>query len=240
MTLLIGVAAVVVGLSLPPAPAPTRGMPVPVESVCPVDDQKFTWTTTTSYTIFDTALDGQPIGSWHFPLDIGQCPDSKFPVYKEEFTEEEKQAIRELVARPEYKAIQDEASYYVLSFVLSRLEEPEPLDTAWYLVQATWQVRDDAPRYRRYALETLAALDAGLEGMRESEPENWWYLQIVASNIERQSGDFEAATRRLDALPAEVPAEGSLAKRIALTRQLVAEHNQELAVLPDPRFSGDA
>lgn len=229
-------AAVAAGvLTAAGAPA-AAGIPVPVESVCPVDDKKFTWTTTASYSTWGMELDGKPIGSWHFPMTIPQCPDSKFPVYQEEWTEAEKAAIRELVATPEYAAVRDEASYYLLRFVAERLEPgdaEEPVAAGWLLLQATWQVRDEPERYARYARELVAAVDAELPALKGGDMDNWWFFQLATANVQRQAGDFAGASARLDSLTGEPP-EG-VAERIALTRQLIAAGDRKPTAPPDPR-----
>lgn len=212
--------------------------PFEATSVCPVNDEPFTWTSTYSYSTWGSELDAKPLGSTRFPVTIPQCPESRFPVYEETFTAEEKAAIRELVATPEYAAVKDDASYYLLRFVIEKLagEEPvDPMQMAWLLMQATWQVRETDPeRYLRYAAETAAAMDLALP-LRESEPADWWYLQIATANVQRQAGDFDGATARLDSLTGDMPSEGQPAERIALTRQKIAARDTTAGALPDPR-----
>ncbi len=231
-------AAALVALAGTVSGSATAGIPMRVEAICPVNDQKFTWTTTASYSTFGYELDGQPFGSWTFPLTIPQCPDSGFPVYRD-FSAAEKLTIRALVRTPEYVAIKDEASYYVLAFVMERLEQPEAIDKAWVLLQASWQVRDtDAGRYGRYAPEIVAAMDAALPGVLVEEPANWWFFQIATANVQRQSGDFAGATARLDALAGEPPAESDGVQRIAMTREMIAAGNRASAH-PPHRFDRD-
>lgn len=225
--------AVVAGLMTGIAGAASGGTPYQAEATCPVDNVKFKYTATMSSSTWGSELDGKPIGSWEFPMPIPQCPDSRFPVYQDEFSAEQTSAIRALVATPEYAAVKDEASYYLLHFVLQRLDHLEPMNAAWLLMQATWQVRGDDARYARYAAEAVPAMDAALPSM--SEPADWWYLQIAVANVQRQAGDFAGATARLDSLTGELPAEGRPAERIALTRTLIAAGDRSAAALPDAR-----
>lgn len=230
-------AAVAAGLLTAAAAPTTAGIPIRVETVCPVDDQKFTWTTTASYSTWGMELDGKPIGSWHFPMTIPQCPDSKFPVYQEEWTAAEKAAIRALVATPEYAAVKDEASYYLLRFVAERLmpaDAEEPVDDGWLLLQATWQVRDDPDRYARYAGELVRAVDAAGPALKSEEVENWWFFNLATANVQRQAGDFAGASARLDMLSGEPPERGDFAARIALTRQLIETQDRKPTAPPDP------
>ncbi|GEM_PF-1124833 len=233
-------AAVAAGvLTAAGAPA-AAGTPVRVETVCPVDDKKFTWTTTASYSTWGMELDGKPIGSWHFPMTIPQCPDSKFPVYQEEWTDDQKAAIRALVATPEYAAVRDEASYYLLRFVAERLQPADaedPVAAGWLLLQATWQVRDAPERYARYARELVAAVDAELPALKGEDMDSWWFFQLATANVQRQAGDFAGASARLDSLSGETPVE-QVAERIALTRQLIAAQDRKPTAPPDPDQPG--
>ena len=233
-------AAVAAGLLTAAGTPAAAGIPVRVETVCPVDDKKFTWTTTASYSTWGMELDGKPIGSWHFPMTSPQCPDNKVPVYQEELTDEQKTAIRALVATPEYAAVRDEASYYLLRFVAERLEPADaedPVAAGWLLLQATWQVRDDPERYARYAGELVAAVDAELPALKGEDMENWWFFQLATANVQRQAGDFAGASARLDSLAGETPVE-QVAERIALTRQLIAAQDRKPTAPPDPRRPG--
>lgn len=226
--------AALLGVSTMPALA---GTPYRAEATCPVDGKKFTWTSTASYSTWGMELDGKPIGSWNFPMPIPQCPGSGFPVYRE-FSAREVEAIRALVQTPEYDAIKDETSYYVLAFVVGKLDADfSPWNRAWVLLKATWQARGDDAQYARYATETLEALDAALPSVREKGPAEWRGTQIIAANVERQAGRFEAATARLDGLDSQARAEGEddqdQAVRIALTRRLIAERDTRPNSPPD-------
>lgn len=233
-------AVVAVGLLAGAAAPAAAGIPMRVQATCPVDGQKFMWTTTASYSTWGAELDAKPIGSWTFPMTIPQCPENGFPVYKEVFSDEEQAAIRALVLTPEYAAVKDEASYYVLRFVMEKLEEPEAMAVAWMLMQSTWQVRETDPdRYGRYAAETVAAMDLSLPTLKDSEPADWLYLQIATANVQRQAGDFSGALQRLDNLTGDLPEEGQPAERIALTRQLIAAGNRAPGALPDSRMEED-
>jgi hypothetical protein len=217
------------------ASAGAADTPYRATATCPVDDRPFTWTATASYSTWGLELDAKPIGSTIFPRTIPQCPDSLFPVFKDEFTPVEKATLRALVATPEYVAVQNESSYYLLHFVFEKMGEGDPMGLAWLLMQSTWQVRETDPvRYIRYAAETIEAMDAALPDIRESQPDDWWYLQVATANVQRQAGEFEGATRRLDALTGEPPV-GDLPARIALTRQMIAAQDRSPGIMPDAR-----
>lgn len=202
------------------------GTPYVRQVTCPIDGRNFAFTDTMSYSTWGNLLDGQPLGSWHMPLPVPQCPESNFPVYQDEFTEEELTALRTLAASADYQSIRDESSYFILRWVLQRMmPDREPIDDAWTLLSATWQVRDEPDRYRRYVAEVLPLLETASDPMQSSEPDDWSYVQIVMANLSRQSGDFDTATQRLDTLSGDLPPH--LAERIALTRELIAARNAE-------------
>lgn len=201
--------------------AAAAGTPFERNVVCPLDGSTFSFTDTMSYSTMGTWLDGMPIMSWITPLPFPQCPGSRFPVYQEEFTAAEITAAKALVETPEYQAIKDESSYYVLHYVISRLQpDRPPIDNAWLLLSATWQVRDDPARYAAYVGQVVPLLDASVPSLREERFDDWVFMQTILANLARQVGDFDGATRRLDALPATI--EGpELRVGIALTRELV-------------------
>lgn len=227
----VGAVAALLALITFQAPAAEAGIPVSQTVRCPIDGRTFTHTTTASYSTWGSHLDGLPMGSWAFPLALPQCPDSRFPVFRE-FETSETEELRRLVATPEYQAIANERSYYVLSHVMRALGEGEPLDWAWHVLQASWQARGDPALYRRYAAELIPMFDAALPAVLESEPGDWWYYQTILANVSRQAGDFGAATARLDALEGEPPLP-VLSARIALTRELIAARDSA------PRAFGD-
>jgi hypothetical protein len=222
-----------IGLAAALAGAAAAGTPYRAKAVCPVDGTTFEYTATASYSTWGSFLDGMPQASWTTPMPIPQCPESRFPVYREDFSDADRDKIRALVATPEYGAIRNEASYYVLWYVFDRLEPPrEGLDVAWPLLQATWQVHDDPERYARYVGMVIPLMDAAMPALKTTEPENWWYFQIVLANLSRQTGDFAAATARLDALEGSPPAVGDLAQRLTLTRDLIARQDRSVQAPP--------
>lgn len=196
------------------------GTPMQAAAVCPLDGKTVVYGSTGSYSTWGQELDGHPIGSWYFPLTIPQCKGSNFPIYKRDFTPEEIKAAKALVKTPGYKAIQDESSYFVIHYVLKAAGATKPDPLAYVLLQATWQVTNDPPRYARYASLLIPEVDAMLPGLKAAEEGKWWAWQIIAANVQRQSGDFAGAEARLAALPAEVPPR--VKERLELTRTLVA------------------
>lgn len=144
------------------APASVRaGTPYTQQMTCPIGGETFAFATTASYSTYGSRPDGKPYGSWHFPLDLPECPSNRLIVYKEQFSPAELERLGELIARPDYRALAGEAQYYRLYWLLREMGEP-PLDVLWALVRAGWQA-ETAERRNRY-LEEFAAGMAAIAG----------------------------------------------------------------------------
>jgi len=180
------------------ATAAHSGTPVRVEKTCPINGEKFTFTETGSYSTYGMYSDGMPRGSWEFPAPIPQCPGTRFPVVKREYSDAEKALYQAMVQTPEYQAIKDKASYYVLNFVMARNGQQTPESHVWLLIQASWQVRDDPETLARYAGELGAALQEAGDYIAANSAESREYYQLCVANILRQAGDFEASNAILD------------------------------------------
>ena len=203
------------------APPTTAGTPVRVQIACPVDGVEFSFTDTASFSTWGAELDGKPMGSWTTPMPIPQCPGSNFPVYRRDFDANDKAKIKVLVETPEYQAIKDEAPYYVLRFVLPKIEPDSEADPDFLLLAATWQARDKPEAYARYVSELVPLMDAKVHE-QTAQDTDWWWRKIIVANLLRQVGDFEGATARLDALSGAPPAQTDFGQRVALTRSLIA------------------
>lgn len=230
--MIVGLAGLALAFTL--AGAASAGTPYTAKAVCPVDGATFEYTSTGSYSTWGSFLDGMSQASWITPLPLPQCPASRFPVYRDDFSDVDKERIRALVETPEYKAVRDEASYYLLWYVADQLEPPrEGLDGPWPLLQATWQSHDNTERYARYVALVIPLMDAVLPTLKAEKPADWWYFQIVLANLARQSGDFAAAAARLDSLEGSPPNVEDLAQRLTLTRELIARQDQSVAAPPE-------
>lgn len=189
-------AAAAVALAALAAPA-HAGFPVESEETCPVGGEKFTYTTTGSYSIFGQRPDGKPYGSWLFPLAMPECPSNALVVYRE-FKPEEIPALTALIASPEYTALRSETQYFRASWLAARMEPGDPHRAAFLLLQATWEV-DEAPetkaRYQRAFAEAAGAITpdaAELDSL---------FLRFRLANARRELGEFDAARAALDSLP---------------------------------------
>lgn len=197
------------------------GTPFVIKVECPLDGVKFDFVTTASHSTWGMHMDGMPVASWTFPMPIPQCPGTNLPVDQEEYSAEEKAALNALVLTPEYKAIQNETSYYVLDFVMKHRGEQTPESHVWMLLQATWQARSDARTYSRYAAELAEAMDSGLKRDAIEEAESWFFYQLAIANVQRQSGDFEGASKRLVLLGDYTQQGPMVSEWVNLTRTMI-------------------
>lgn len=208
-------------LALPAAPA-AAGFPVPQKVECPVGGKSFTHMTTGSYSIWGYRPDGKPYGSWDFPLELPKCPDNGLVVF-DQFTEEEIDRLKALVAGAEYKALRDsETSYFLAAWLMERLGRP-PINVAWVMVQASWQA-DGRPelkkRYQELYVDRIRALPKPEEGT------DWLLMQARAVNGLRELGRFDEARAllaSLDLKPLDVPVPAEKTEAVAgsIGRRLV-------------------
>lgn len=178
------------------APA-SAGFPVESEETCPVGGEKFTFTTTGSYTIFGQRPDGKPFGSWVFPLALPECPSNALAVYRE-FTSEEIPALTALVLSPEYQALKDETPYFRASWLAARMDAGDPLTSIFLLLSATWEADYDPvlkDRYQRTFADAAVAVPADLANLDSL------FLHYRRANALRELGDFPEAIAALDILP---------------------------------------
>lgn len=187
--------------------AAQAGRPITVPTKCPIGGETFEYRSTASYSIFGYRADGKPFGSWDFPLELPVCPNGL--VMFDDFTPTDIRTLTALIDQPEYRALAaTETSYYRAWWLMKRLDRA-PENTAWMLVQASWQSDDNAARKARYQAlyaDEIAKLPKGKDEL------SWLLLQGRAANALRELGRFDEATRMLEGLPlklleADVPVE---------------------------------
>lgn len=173
------------------------GTPYLVKIACAVGGKKFEHVRTASYSTWGTRLDGKPYGSWEFPNPLPVCPDNGLVMF-DEFSKAQVATLARLIADPEYRVMTDRDTPYYRAHWLHRRLEGNPVDTAWLLIQASWEA-DGAPDLkRRYQQEYVAAI-RGLP--REGDVDTWTIMQLRAVNGLRELGDFEAAQALLASVP---------------------------------------
>jgi hypothetical protein len=199
----IGYAAALL-VVLPAVPAPA-GTPTTQRMTCPIGGGAFNFATTASYSTWGARPDGRPFGSWHFPLDLPECPDNGLVVY-DQFNEADLARLRPLVASAEYQALRrsGDTPYYRAYWLMQRMGAPAT-DALWMLVQASWQT-DGAPALRRRYLEELVERSPSL-----GEPRDLTTVAVRARviNALRELGRFDEAAAMLAATPVETIAPDS-------------------------------
>jgi len=182
-----------------PAAASSAGIPVTQQMTCPIGGERFSFSSTASYSTWGARPDGKPFGSWEFPLELPVCPGNGLVVYAE-FSDAEKARLRPLIATDDYRALgrNGETSYYRAYWLMKRTDAPAP-NTLWMLVQASWQAEGEPERRRRY-LEELVA-----EAPSLGEPRDDVGLAIRARviNALRELGRFDEALAMLAATPVD-------------------------------------
>ncbi|MCL9998278.1 MAG: hypothetical protein NBV68_02760 [Erythrobacter sp.] len=173
------------------------GIAYDTEETCPVGGEKFTYTTTASYTVFGQRPDGKPYGSWRFPLAMPECPSNALVVYRE-FKPEEIPALAALVASPEYQAMRGETQYFRASWLSARLEPDDRAGAAFLLLQASWEADEDPALKARYQ---RAFAEAAEKIAPEAEYLDTLALRFRLANARRELGEFDAARAALDSLP---------------------------------------
>jgi hypothetical protein len=173
-------------------------MPVPVEHKCSLGGERFTYVGTTSSSTWGRRLDGKTYGSWLSPPPLVVCPNG-FIEYAKDYDPAELKKVRAILRDPGFAAIAKETSYFRLGYIFERLGKP--LEQQWWpALQASWQVDGDAERHRAYQQRFLDIVDRAIAAHGDHDDE-WWAMQALAANAERQLGLFDAAQTRLAKLP---------------------------------------
>jgi hypothetical protein len=173
------------------------GMPVPVQTKCPVGGKTFTHISTASYSIWGYRPDGKPYGSWEFPIELARCPDNGLVIF-DTFKPDEVKRLAELIRTDEYRGmLGQETNYYLAAWLMKALGR-DPQSVAWMTVQASWQA-DGRPelkaRYQRAYVDLIRALPKPA-----GDPTDWLILQGRAANGLRELGRFDEARAVLAAL----------------------------------------
>lgn len=189
------VATILIALAALAGPA-HAGMPVPETVKCPIGGKSFTHMTTASYSTWGYRPDGKPYGSWEFPLELAKCPGNGLVIF-DKFSDDEVKKLEALVESAEYRALREtETNYFLAAWLMERLGRPA-IDSAWMLVQASWQA-DGRPdlkaRYQALYVDRIRALPKPAEGG------DWLFMQGRAVNGLRELKRFDEARALLSSL----------------------------------------
>lgn len=205
-----------------------------VKITCPLDGHAFTYQAMMSGTQFGQRLDLKPVGPIAAPTPLPVCPKDHAVVFDEELAGEALSKQKALVASAAYQAAaKDEPSYALLARTLEALGHgPAEVGFAW--LRASWQVEGDAAEVTRFLTAALAGYEKGMAGKDGVEA---FQMGLIAGEIERRLGRFEAAGKRFAALAEHAKAkERPFAGIIAYQQTLVAAKDAAPHQIPKEAF----
>ncbi|MEO3714978.1 hypothetical protein [Roseateles flavus] len=186
--------------------------------ICPIGGEQFQQTMSSSGTVRGTYLDLRPYGAIEAPWPLPQCPGNGFVMFKRNFSLQELDKLAVAIESNDYvRSRQTETPYFLVAHLLAAIGA-DHRQQAYALLKASWQGNDEqAPRYRALVIEHL---DQHKEP--PSKPELAVVDQLVAGEMERRLGRFDAARRRFEAVKrSAAPRSEQLDRIIALQVQLI-------------------
>lgn len=213
---------------LPPPPLHTGS----TEVTCPVGGQRFTATTTLTYSVLGRRPDGKPYSEVSFPRPLPVCPENGLVMFST-FTTEESEQLAKWIATPTYQAMRTtESPFYRAYWLATKIGRPTA-DAIELLLPAIWSAKDEdrdtsrrphARRYQKVLVDAVAAAPADV-----SLDDRVW-LQDQAANALREMGDFADAERM------RARAEQALPR---ITRPALADYTRKLKDAIARRDDGD-
>lgn len=193
MQMLLALVAVVFS----PWEASASSGPYPPRYTCPLCSTEFP-SRAMGYTgRLDHRLTTMSIG-WLYPEEIPVCPKDGFVLYEKSFTESELEELGKIIQTPEYTA--ETVSYGKLA-VIYKAKGKNPYNLAKLYVMASWQVEEHSESRRRYLENALFYIEKHLKSHANTHPELFTYsASVLAGEVERRLGRFEAAKARLEAI----------------------------------------
>jgi hypothetical protein len=159
-------------------------------------------------------------------------------MYQDKFSESELGAIRAIVLTADYQRLRNEhTNYYMVAYVKERLEGDD-YDLGDMYLRASWEAEIERPSLvQQYQALAIAKYDAFLK--RDStRSKDWWFATVVAAELDRLLGHFDAVEARLDGLAS--PPNSGLKQAISQIRSNALAHNskQEKLLPSNERTTG--
>jgi hypothetical protein len=169
--------------------------------VCPIDGKQFSATMVGSSYQQGTRLDSKPLGSLVAPYPFPVCPENGFVMYQNEFAAGELAAVKAIVLTDEYRQLRGEhTNYYMVAYVKERLEANN-FDLGNLYLQASWEAEaTKSALVRQYRTLAIERFDAFVKN-DASHSEDWWVASIIAAELDRLLGQFDAVRNRIKSLP---------------------------------------
>lgn len=174
---------------------------------CPIDGTKFQIKKIKNHAQFATMLDGQGYGILISPEPVAKCPNDGFILYKNEFTEEELQALKQFTASQEYQLMsKHETDYWLAAKLQQKLSAAEE-EILSSMQRSTWEAYNllDYEKYRRYAGETIIFIDK----MQKPSDENIF----LKGELCRRTGNFKEASKTFTLLKKNAAGNQSMMKK---------------------------
>jgi Uncharacterized protein conserved in bacteria (DUF2225) len=167
-----------------------------VEVTCPIDGTKFMFKPDPVGVQTGIQLDLKPIGFLIVPRKIPVCPNNHFVVYKNQFTDTEKEHLKQFVLSKEYQDLAlDNPSYFLVAKIYEHLGESE-WDIAYAYLEASWQVEEKPEKYKQYIELSLQHLNKFLSTGQKEGDKTRETAQLLTGELERRLERFEEAKAR--------------------------------------------
>jgi len=185
-----------------------------IDVTCPIGGKHFKTLLAMSGTQFGQNLDLRPFGAIISPWPIPKCPENGFVMYKKTFSQDEIKRLNIFVLSDAYQSLQKtETNYYLAATLMKYLGEPKK-NIAYALLEATWETEND-PKYAKYAGEALGAFESLADPSSGATSEDISFYQILAGEMERRLGRFDAAKHRFETLLTRADVPGTVLEQIA-------------------------
>jgi hypothetical protein len=193
------------------------------EFTCPIGGQKFKATVVSSTFFAGTRLDLKPATLMPSSI-LPVCPDNGFVLYKADFSPEELSKLAPIVLSEGYQRERPEnTTYFMVAYLHERMGADDAKIGLLYL-QASWEAEFKGPplvsRYRSLALDKLQL------ALRRDRR---WETVLIAAELERLLGRFDAAVARLAAVP-----RGALDESQSMALEQILKHAQDRNAAPQP------
>jgi hypothetical protein len=172
-----------------------------VNMACPLDGTQFKALQDFSGTAFGARLDLKKTGPIAQPWKLALCPKCRLPLYKQEFTDAETTALRDIVTADDFrKETEGRSAYFIYGVILER-QKARSFEIGWAFHQAAWEVEsENEAQYAETAKRAItwfdrAAAEVAFSGTAQNDQEIATYIPI---ELHRRLKNFPEAKTRLD------------------------------------------